>query len=457
MIRITLLAIFSIFFCANAEMSIEDEKDRTILEESYVLASSLLSKNIRDKAGNDLIKFAAWLNAEHTGVKAIRGKLVFGDPVTAVGEGDAVKLAKMLMFRQKDFDQQSKRILYTVIANKIDPENVDAITQLKEFKDLNVDLSLSKAIKDSDKPKLVDLAAVAQEKKEMDKKIEVENARLSTESANSLTVAGSEIDKMLDLVKFNTFSYSEATLLDAINRLTHKLYWRGVQFTIKGKRISYTEVKIAANGARFYVGPLFQPNKEEYTLTNKTLREILDHIGMNMDLVYNVLDGEVAFSDADAPEFSDMPEEGLAANELQRTMKDFRIKDLQKYRGKTFKMNGIVTGLGRGMDSRTVYLALDGGLIQLYVSRGKLEDDVYKRLDNEIEKWKKSGGMKKYRDALKDAEKTGAEVDRKVIANKNLYVTFSAKCTGMDKGRLIFGDPEYIYMDGPEEFLLRKN
>ncbi|MCM8528946.1 MAG: hypothetical protein NE327_20655, partial [Lentisphaeraceae bacterium] len=416
----------------------------------------LLSKNIRDKAGNDLVKFCAWLNSEHEGTKAIRTKLVFGDPVTAVGKGDGAHLAKLLMFRLKDFNEQSKRVLYTIIASKVDPDNVDASAQMKEYKDQGVDVSLSKAIKDSEKPKLVDLAEVAKAQKEQDMKTEAENKELSTESASKMMVSADTIEKMLDLIKFETFSYSEATLLDAINRLTHKMYWRGVQFTLTGRRISITGVQKAHNGAIFYTGPLYQPQTEEYTIKKKTLRDILDHIGKNMDLNYRVLDGEVAFSDTELSEISEVGEDGIDANDLMRTMKDFKIKDIQKYRGKSFKMNGIVTGLGRGMDSRTVFLALDGGLIQVYCQRADLEQDVYKRLDVAIDAWKKDGGLQKYREAVKDAKDAGEEIDRKEIANPKLYITFKATCKGMDKGRLIFDKTEYIYVEGPEEYLMRK-
>ena len=459
MFRLILLLTFSIATALSAGLSVENEKDRKIFEESYKVATELLSKNGKDKAGNELIKFAAWLNPESPEVKAIRANLVFGEAITSSGPGDAGLLARMLMARQKEFDSMSKRALYTLVANSVDPGNVDATVQLKEFKDQGHELSLKKVMDESEKPKLVDLEAIAQQKKAEAMKIEQENKQLeqiSNNSASQNVMKAAEIEKMLDLMKFKMFSYSEATVLDAVNRLTHKMFWRGVQFTIAGKRISYTETKVAPNGAMFYFGPLYQPEKEEFNLKDKTIREILEHMGMNVDLIFKVSDGIVALSDSEVPEFSDIPEEGLAANDLQRVMKDFRIADLQKYRGKVFKMNGIVTGLGRGMDSRVVYFAMDGGLIQLYASRESLEQDVYKRMDHEIEVWKKNGGVKKYRDAVNEAKKTGAEIDRKVIANPKLYVTFKAKCKGMDKGRLIFEDPEFIYIDGTEEFLLKQ-
>lgn len=453
------LLLFTAIFSAStvfAGLSIENERDRVIQEKSYILAADLLSKNIKDKVGSDLIKFCAWLNSEHEGVKAIRAKLVFGDPVSSVGKGDGTHLAKLLMYRQKDFDEQSKRILYTVIANKVDPDNVDATTQLKEFKDQGRDISLSKAIKESEKPKLVDLTEVAKAQQEKDMKIEEENKQLSTESAGNIVATADSIEKMLDLIKFKTFSYSEASLLDAINRLTHKMYWRGVQFTLTGRRISIVGTQKAHNGAIYYVGPLYQPRTEEFTVKNKTLRDILDHIGKNMDLDYKVRDGEVALMDTELSEISEAGEDGVDANELQKIMKEYRIKDIQKYRGKSFKMNGIVTGLGRGMDSRVIYLALDGGLIQVYCKKIDLEQDVYKRLDTAVETWKKDGGLKKYRELLKKAKDTGEEIERKDRTNPKLFITFKATCKGMEKGRLIFEMPEYIYVEGPEEYLLRK-
>ncbi|MCM8539202.1 MAG: hypothetical protein NE328_02935 [Lentisphaeraceae bacterium] len=451
LIFMTLMSSTSLF----AEMSVENERDRLIHEKSYVLAAEILSKDIRSKAGSDLVKFCAWLNPEHEGIKAIRTKLVFGDPVTAVGKGDSTQLAKLLMFRLKDFDAQSKRILYTVIAASVDPQNVDASAQMKEFKDQGADISLAKALKESEKPKLVDLAEVAKAQKKQDMKVAEENSQLSTESASKMSVSADAIEKMLDLIKFKTFTYSEATFLDAVNRLTHKMYWRGVQFTLTGRRISIIGVQKAHNGALYYSGPLY-PQADYFTIKDKSLRDILDHMGKNMDLDYKVRDGEVAFMDAELSEISEIGEEGIDANDLMKTMKDFNLKDIKKYRGKSFRMNGIVSGLGRGMDSRTVFLALDGGFIQLYCQRADLEQDVYKRLDFAVDAWKKDGGLKKYKDAVKKAKETGEEIIRKDVADPKLYITFKATCKGMDKGRLVFDEPEYIYVEGPEEYLLRK-
>ena len=161
MIRIFLLLAFSVSATLTAGLSIENEKDRKIFGEVYKVASDILSKNGKDKVGNELIKFAAWLNPENTEVKTIRGSLVFGEAVESAGPGNKSLLARMLMARQKDFDEMSKRVLYTLIANSVDPDNVDATVQIKSFKDQGHEISFKKALEDSESPKLVDLEAIA--------------------------------------------------------------------------------------------------------------------------------------------------------------------------------------------------------------------------------------------------------------------------------------------------------
>ena len=456
MLRYIIAALLAMQLTLSAELDIKNEQDRAIFKEAYSLASIILSQDSKSRSGSNILKFAAWMNPQHTGVKEMRGKAVFGEKVSAHGTGSAVKLARMLVDRQKKISDLNTRILYVIIATTVDPTNNEAVGELKTMKDSGYDTNLSKLLKECKKPELIDLVAAAKIAAEQNKKMEKENKELKSvykpERANKMSVV--EIEKLLDLIKFKSFNYSEASILDAINRITHKLYWRGVQVTLSGNRVSYTDIKTASNGAIFYVGPLYEPKSEEYKLKDSTLREILSHFNINMNLAYTLREGEIALSDSEIPEFSDIPEEGLAANNLRQQMRNFSIADIKKYRGKSFKMNGIITGIGRGMDSRRIYFSLDGGMTQLHVDKVKLDAAVLKRLDTKVDAFKKNGGLKKYRDKLRESQKTGEEINRMSIVDKMQYITFKATCTGIDKDRLVFNNPEWIAFESSGEFLL---
>ncbi len=451
-----LLAVFILPLSLMADLDIRNEEDRAIFKDAYSLSSILLSQNGKSQAGATLIKFAAWLHSEHKGVKDMRSKAVFGEKIESHGAARSSVLSKKLMARQSQIKDQSTRILYVVVAAAIDSTNNEAKGELKTMTQNGFDVSLNKLLKDAAQPELTDLAEDARKVAVREREIVKENNELkkayTKDDRKKLSAA--EIEKLLDLVKFKTFAYSEASMLDAINRVTHKLFWRGVQVTLSGNRISYTDIQKASNGALYYIGPLFEPRRDEFKLKDVTLRDLLSHFNINMDLEYSILDGEIALSDGELSDFSDMPEEGFAANDMQAVMKNFKISDLKKYRGKSFKMNGIVTGLGRGMDSRTMFFALDGGLTQLTVTKADLDPKVLKRLDVKIDAWKKSGGQKKYRDKVREMKKSGEEIERMSVVDPMMYITFKATCVGMDKGRLLFGTPDYITIKSSGEYLL---
>jgi hypothetical protein len=435
-------------------LEIKNSADRDIFKEVYSLASIMLSKNIKDPKGKALIKFAAWLDGKNTGVQEIREKSLFGGKVTPHGTASAAKLSDILMTRQKEIKELSARLLYIVVAAAIDPANKQAALEFRTMKNRSYDLNFSKLLKDAKKPELADLAELAKKTEARDKEIDKENAAHDAQYDDRKKLPAAEIEKLLDLLKFKNFSYSEASILDAINRLTHKLYWRGVQVTISGNRVSYTETKRAVNGALYYSGPLYQPKTEEFILSNKTLREILMHFGANIELVYGIKDGEIAIFDGEESEFSDIPEDGFVAKDLRDSLKGYDLKTMNKYRGKVFKMNGVITGIGRGFDSRDGFFALDGGLIRVNFKTAALDKKVYKRLDKAYEAWKKDGGLKAYHQKLREAKKSGEELEGSAITIPTLYIKFKAKCIGMDRDRLIFDNPEYILVESSGEYIM---
>ena len=59
--KVFLIVSMLLIGTASAGLSIKNEKDRSIFEDAVVLSSQILAKNSRDKAGNALLKFAAWM------------------------------------------------------------------------------------------------------------------------------------------------------------------------------------------------------------------------------------------------------------------------------------------------------------------------------------------------------------------------------------------------------------
>lgn len=263
------------------------------------------------------------------------------------------------------------------------------------------------------------------------------------------------VEKLLSLVKFKKFNYSDVSVIDAINQLTNKLYWRGVQVTISGKRQSSFEAKKATNGAIYYVTTMQAPLYYDYFLENVTAQQVIDHISYNSDLVYEVKEGEVSFTDRVLSEMGDEPEDGYTTSGIQKLLKERKLKEMKKYIGKAFKVSGILTGIGRGTNSKTTILGLDGGLTRIEVLNSKLDPMMYKRMQKKITEWKRNSGPKKLNEAQVQASRDFVELNLREVGNE-LFVVFEATCAGIDKDRLVFKDPSYIFVESEQKFLQKK-
>ena len=317
--RIVLLVFLLISGTLSAGLSIKNDKDRSIFEDAVVLSSQMLSKNAKDKAANALLKFASWLDKSDSRVKEMKAKAVFGDPISSLsGSASRDLFVRKIINRSEELrGETSKRMLYIVIGKMVDPSNAKITALHEELKAGRFDLTLSKLIEDSASPERVDLAEEKRLEEERQRKIEADNRALKEEYDK---ISEEDVNLILDNSKFKAFSYSEASILDAINRITHKLYWRGIQMKITGKRISYTATEEATNGAIFYRGPLYQPNVEEYAIENKTIRQVLDHISANIGVMWRIGDGYIEFYDDMASDAA-TPEDGFAASEMQALIK----------------------------------------------------------------------------------------------------------------------------------------
>lgn len=273
-------------------------------------------------------------------------------------------------------------------------------------------------------------------------------------SENSITPAKDEVEKILSLVKFKKFNYSDVSVTDAINQLTNKLYWRGIQVTLSGKRQCSFEAKKSTNGAIFYVSTMQPPLYYDYFLENVTAQQVIDHISYNSDLVYEFKEGEIAFTDRERSGMGDEPEDGYATSGIQKIFKERNLKEMKKYMGQTFKISGILTGMGRGTNSKTLILGLDGGLTRIEVPLAELDPFQYKRMQKKITDWKRDSGPKKLNEAQVRAAREYLELDLREVAH-DLFVVLEAKCSGVDKDRLVFKEPKYIFIESEQKYLLK--
>ena len=452
--RIFFVAFLLITGTMSAGLSIKNDKDRSIFEDAVVLSSQMLSKNAKDKAANALLKFASWMDKTDSRVKEMKAKAVFGDPISALsGSASRDLLVRKLINRSEELrGETSKRMLYIVVGKMVDPSNAKITALHEELKAGRFDLTLSKLIEDSASPERVDLAEEKRLEEERQRKIEADNQALKEEYGK---VSEEDVNLILDNSKFKAFSYSESSILDAINRITHKLYWRGIQMKITGKRISYTKAEEATNGAVFYYGPLFQPNVEEYAIENKTIRQVLDHISANIGVMWRIGDGYIEFYDDLAPDAA-TPEDGFAASDIQALLKG-NLKDLLKYRGQELEMNGLITGIGRGMVSNDRYFSLDGGLTRIEFKKDQVNERMFKRLEKSVEDWRLSGGRKAMLDKIRDARENGEELDRRTMNNANAFIRFRGVVHGIDRGRLLFKEVKFIRIEETGEYLIKNN
>ncbi|MCM8531821.1 MAG: hypothetical protein NE330_11720 [Lentisphaeraceae bacterium] len=445
----TLLLLASL--SAFAELSIKNEKDRVLLEDSVILSSKLLAADSKSIGGNALLKFASWLDGTDKRVKTMKAKAIFGDKIEALAGAITEDLfIRKILNRQEELKSStSTRMLFIVVGNTVAPTNSKMSALYSEFS--NYELNLDKLLKDAPKPEKVDLAAEkAQAEKEA---VQIERDNKTLKQSYTTGASAEDIELIIDGTKFKAFNYSESTVLDAINRITHKLYWRGVQMKIQGNRISYASTTKATNGAVYYHGPLQVPNFEEYSVENKTVRQVLDHISTNIRVLWKVQDGMIVFYDDQVPS-PEIPEGGLAANNMKVLMKG-SLKELLKYRGKVIEMNGLVTGIGRH-DYKTDFLSLDGGSVRVYVKKEDMNEKVYKRLDTSVDNWKKEGGGKSaLLKKMREMKEAGEDIDRRTVGNAAAFVQFKAKVDGIDRGRLVFKEITYIKIEESGEYLIK--
>ncbi|MCM8529840.1 MAG: hypothetical protein NE330_01660 [Lentisphaeraceae bacterium] len=455
MFRLFLFINLLLLGSSFAEMSIKNEEDRAIFKDVKILASQLLSKSPKDKKGGVLLKFAGWLKATDADVKKLKTNLIFQDQITPlVGDVKVEDISSKLIHRLGTLKEQvSSRLLYIVIAHKINP---DAKTKALYDENSNLDMTLSKLLNDAPKPEIADLEKLAEEEALRLAKMKEENSIISSAEKP-------DIEKILDAVHLDSFAYSEASAVHAINTLTHNLFWRGCQVRIHGKRFHYIGTQKSTVGALFYTPPFPLPVNETYKLKKMSIRKILDHMASSLKVLWEVQGNDIVFIDASptlpvAEEKGGIvaTEDGIAADELENVLSEMRVSDLKKYRGKYLEVNGQITGFGRGMGNKEYFIALDGGAIRVYFDSTNSDMKIFNRLRLRCDDWRKNGGLQKMRDKKRDLEKKFEDIDRATLADPKLFLNFKALCASVNIGKLVFKDPEFAFIKKTGEYIVKK-
>ena len=285
----------------------------------------------------------------------------------------------------------------------------------------------------------------------------ISSAKKEYKSDQSDKLDKKKVLSIIKLKKFTKFSYSRVSVVDAINQCTNKLYVKGIQVTLNSKRQGSFEAKKGRNGAIYYTSVLHAPLYYDFVLENATIKEVLDHISYYSDLVYTIKEGEIAFTDKEPTDKNDEePEDGFSAEDLQRVLKLRSIKDIKKFRGKTFKVNGLLTGIGRGTNSKYSLLGIDGGLTRIEIERSKLTSSVYNRIQFKIKQWKQKNGQDNLNRLMAKAAREYEVIDKKTLAPE-LFVVFEATFVKFQSDKIIFKNPRYIFLQGLGKYLYNKD
>ena len=113
MYRVFPLIFMLLLQSSYAGLSIQNDKDRSIFEDTVVLSSQILAKDPKDKYGNALLKFVIWMHNSDSRVKELQEKVVFGEHFTALkGNISRELLVRKIATRSEELREEvSKRML----------------------------------------------------------------------------------------------------------------------------------------------------------------------------------------------------------------------------------------------------------------------------------------------------------------------------------------------------------
>ena len=439
-------ALFSLFLLTqlSAQTIIENPKDQKLFT-SNIQGFLYLIHNEKPTEAAKLLQFAEYLNSESLEIGNMKKALKGEGPLKLDDTFLVKKYINRLLDRAEDIAQASdgsiekELLLYNVVLF-LDPENNDAKGEFTISKESGVETDFDTLLKAAEKP----VTTSIQETTEMENQ-QVEDREISKKRYKA--ARSSKIRKILKEVTVERFEYSDVTVVDAVNQLTHLLYPYGIQVLIKGNNISYFDTVTASNGAIYFKGPLLPPPGDHtYKYAAKTpIIEIIEHICINFNLKYKIRSGKISFVDAKRKTKTEVPKRSQTWA-VRKEAKDRFLKFKKTYEGKTLEFEGYITGVQR--NSSKYYFSLDGGTSRLYIKRKYLHPDDYSYLKATAAKLRSNKASKENTEkkAKERERKRGGVLNPTIEAEKHrgIRIRFTARCTGLSRDRMTYTKPEII-------------
>jgi hypothetical protein len=418
------------------------------------LAYHKANTNPKDKDLQGLLAFVHFMRPDLGVAKDIKRALVFGKPISVKGRDTSKYLGDKLLARaielKGDKDKSEFLYIYAQMAEKYTKLDESVHLVMDDARASGFNLNLSHLYKVAGAPEIYDVEAEAAQlalEEERQRKEDAEHRRISGSEDAGGGIKEDDFKSLLQNHKM-TIAYSEVSAISALNEMIHAMYWLGVSFEYEGMRLSHLGEMKATNGAVFYKSVLPRPEKETYTLANKSIRDILEHMMENLNLQYTFEGNTVKISDAPPPLFPEWGTGGVPAYVLQQKLRNYNRSEIEKYKGKEFKINGYIQNMGTG-SSRNYMMTLDSDLIVMQIPLYNIDLANWSDLNNKLKTWK-SESKKAKKDSMSKnrRDKPQGEFERTAYGTDNVYVTAYVTAEGIKGGKLYLSNAKKVTVKG---------
>ncbi|EDM27750.1 hypothetical protein LNTAR_00075 [Lentisphaera araneosa HTCC2155] len=434
-------------------------KFRSPLEEKiyhYSVQLAYHKANTDPKAADlkSLLAFVHFMRPDLGVAKNIKTNLIYGKPQSVKGRDTSQFLGKNLSDRavelEGDKDKREFLYIYAQMAEKYTKLNESTHLIMDDARASAFNLNLAHLFKIAGSPEIYDVeveAAQLAAEAERQRKEDEEMRRISGSDDEGGGIEEDDFKSLLQNHKM-TVAYSEVSAISMLNEMIHAMYWLGVTFEYEGIRLSHLGPMKATNGAVFYKSVLPRPEKETYTLANKSVRDILEHMCESLNLEYKVEGNSVKITDAPPPLFPEWGTAGVPAYVLQQKLRNYSRTQIEKYKGKEFKVNGYIQNMGTG-SSRNYMLTLDSDQIIMQIPLYNVDLANWSDLNDKMKTWRTESKKSKKDSMSKNRrDRPQGEFERIEYGSKNVYVTAYVTAEGIKGGKLYLSNAKKVSVKG---------
>ena len=369
----------------QAARQIQDDQDRPLVPAALDLAYHLAATKPDSPVLSDLTDWLSVADPENLDIKALKEALVFGGAVKDRGGAAKALAAKFSnaaeAVKGAEFPA-ARRSLYLALAVALDKDDKNSLALLQQIKDSGLEVRVAQLVRQLP-------AAVYHDPEVEARKLAAAQAAAAknvVDTSKALTTPEEErkkIRKLLMRTKFPNFDYSEATALDAINRLNQFFYWQGFSFDVQGSRLGIIDRKKAENGCVFFVSPLFKPERDTYHLKDVTVFEILQSFTDNLNMEFNIVGNKVILTDGKPSDPTFTPPGGVDLEKLASRLRGGAKEDITRWRGQEISFTGTVSGIS-DQDNGNRTILLNGGKLKLLIRLVDVDNEGWKEFANLI-------------------------------------------------------------------------